>query len=61
MLIWTERGTLFSTGGSASFFAVAHDNRKGSCDHLGFRGVEITFEEHRQGGALNALRTYFTI
>ena len=40
-------------------FAVAHDEYKAALDHLRAHGVEITFEEDRQGGALNGPRAYF--
>ena len=38
-------------------FAVAHD--EAALNHLRAHGVEITFEEDRQGGVLNGPRAYF--
>jgi catechol 2,3-dioxygenase-like lactoylglutathione lyase family enzyme len=46
-------------GGVHHAFAVAHDDYKAALDHLRAHGVEITFEEDRQGGVLNGPRAYF--
>jgi catechol 2,3-dioxygenase-like lactoylglutathione lyase family enzyme len=46
-------------GGVHHAFAVAHDGYKAALDHLRAHGVEITFEEDRQGGVLNGPRAYF--
>ena len=46
-------------GGVHHAFAVAHDEYAAALDHLRARGVEITFEEDRQGGVLNGPRAYF--
>jgi len=46
-------------GGVHHAFAVAHDEYKAALDHLRAHGVEITFEEDRQGGVLNGPRAYF--
>ena len=40
-------------------FAIAHDDYGAALDHLRAHGVEITFEEDRQGGVLNGPRAYF--
>ena len=40
-------------------FAIAHDDYEGALDHLRGHGVEITFEEDRQGGVFNGPRAYF--
>jgi len=37
-------------------FAIAHEEYKAALDHLRTLGVEITFEEDRQGGVLNGPR-----
>jgi hypothetical protein len=37
-------------GGAHHSFAVEHDEYKAAFDHLRAHGVEITFEEDRQGG-----------
>ena len=46
-------------GGVHHAFAVAHDEYTAALDHLRDHGVEITFEEDRQGGVLNGPRAYF--
>jgi catechol 2,3-dioxygenase-like lactoylglutathione lyase family enzyme len=46
-------------GGVHHSFAVEHDKYKAALDHLRAHGVEITFEEDRQGGVLNGPRAYF--
>jgi catechol 2,3-dioxygenase-like lactoylglutathione lyase family enzyme len=46
-------------GGVHHSFAVAHDDYKTALDHLRAHGVEITFEEDRQGGVVNGPRAYF--
>jgi catechol 2,3-dioxygenase-like lactoylglutathione lyase family enzyme len=46
-------------GGVHHAFAVGHDEYKAALEHLRDHGVEITFEEDRQGGVLNGPRAYF--
>jgi catechol 2,3-dioxygenase-like lactoylglutathione lyase family enzyme len=46
-------------GGVHHAFAIAHDEYPAALDHLRAHGVQITFEEDRQGGVLNGPRTYF--
>ena len=46
-------------GGVHHAFAIAHDDYGAALDHLRAQGVEITFEEDRQGGVLNGPRAYF--
>jgi catechol 2,3-dioxygenase-like lactoylglutathione lyase family enzyme len=46
-------------GGVHHAFAVAHKDYTAALDHLRAHGVEITFEEDRQGGVLNGPRAYF--
>lgn len=46
-------------GGVHHAFAVSHDAYPAVLDHLRKNGVEITFEEDRQGGVLNGPRAYF--
>ena len=46
-------------GGVHHAFAIAHNNYQAALDHLRGHGVEITFEEDRQGGVLNGPRAYF--
>jgi len=46
-------------GGVHHSFVIAHDEYKTALDHLRAHGVEITFEEDRQGGVLNGPRAYF--
>jgi catechol 2,3-dioxygenase-like lactoylglutathione lyase family enzyme len=46
-------------GGVHHAFAIAHDDYQAALDHLRAHGVEITFEEDRQGGVLNGPRAYF--
>jgi len=42
-----------------SCLAIAHDDYLVALDHLRGYGVEITFQEDRQGGVLNGPRVYF--
>ena len=46
-------------GGAHHSFAVEHDEYKAAFDHLRAHGVEITFEEDRQGGVLNGPCAHF--
>ena len=46
-------------GGVHHSFAVAHEEYAAALDHLRAHGVEITFEEDRQGGVINGPRAYF--
>jgi catechol 2,3-dioxygenase-like lactoylglutathione lyase family enzyme len=46
-------------GGVHHSFIVAHDDYRAALDHLRAHGVEITFEEDRQGGVVNGPRAYF--
>jgi catechol 2,3-dioxygenase-like lactoylglutathione lyase family enzyme len=46
-------------GGVHHSFIVAHDDYQSALDHLRANGVEITFEEDRQGGVVNGPRAYF--
>jgi catechol 2,3-dioxygenase-like lactoylglutathione lyase family enzyme len=46
-------------GGVHHSFVIAHEGYPAALDHLRAHGVEITFEEDRQGGVLNGPRTYF--
>ena len=46
-------------GGVHHSFAVAHEDYPAALDHLRASGIEITFEEDRQGGVLNGPRAYF--
>lgn len=46
-------------GGVHHAFAVAHEDYTAALDHLRKSGVEITFEENRQGGVVNGPRAYF--
>jgi catechol 2,3-dioxygenase-like lactoylglutathione lyase family enzyme len=46
-------------GGVHHSFAVADGQYRAALDHLRANGVEITFEEDRQGGVLNGPRAYF--
>jgi catechol 2,3-dioxygenase-like lactoylglutathione lyase family enzyme len=46
-------------GGVHHSFAVAHEDYNAALDHLRTHGVEISFEEDRQGGVLNGPRAYF--
>jgi catechol 2,3-dioxygenase-like lactoylglutathione lyase family enzyme len=46
-------------GGVHHAFAIARDDYVAALDHLRAHGVEITFEEDRQGGVLNGPRAYF--
>jgi catechol 2,3-dioxygenase-like lactoylglutathione lyase family enzyme len=48
-----------SHGGVHHSFAVAHEDYEAALDHLRAKGVEITFEEDRQGGVVNGPRAYF--
>jgi len=40
-------------------FAIAHADFEAALDHLRAHGVEIAFEEDRQGGVLNGPGAYF--
>jgi catechol 2,3-dioxygenase-like lactoylglutathione lyase family enzyme len=46
-------------GGVHHAFAITHGAYKAALAHLRAHGVEITFEEDRQGGVLNGPRAYF--
>ena len=46
-------------GGVHHSFAIAHRDYAAALDHLRTNGVEITFEEDRQGGIVNGPRAYF--
>jgi len=46
-------------GGVHHSFAIAHEAYAATLDHLRRNGVEITFEEDRQGGIVNGPRAYF--
>jgi glyoxylase I family protein len=46
-------------GGVHHSFEIAHHAYPAALDHLRAHGVEITFEEDRQGGVLNGPRAYF--
>ncbi len=46
-------------GGVHHSFAVAHEDYPAALDQLRAKGVEITFEEDRQGGVVNGPRAYF--
>lgn len=48
-----------SHGGVHHSFAVAHEDYPAALDHLRAQGVEVFFEEDRQGGVLNGPRAYF--
>ncbi len=48
-----------SHGGVHHSFAVSHEDYPAALDHLRSHGVEITFEEDRQGGVVNGPRAYF--
>jgi catechol 2,3-dioxygenase-like lactoylglutathione lyase family enzyme len=48
-----------SHGGVHHSFAVAPEDYQAALDHLRAHGVEIFFEEDRQGGVLNGPRAYF--
>ena len=50
---------LVDHGGVHHSFAIAHDEYKAALGHLRAHGVEITFEEDRQGGVINGPRAYF--
>jgi catechol 2,3-dioxygenase-like lactoylglutathione lyase family enzyme len=45
-------------GGVHHSFAIAHGEYRAALDHLRAHGVEITFEEDRQGGVLDGPRAY---
>jgi catechol 2,3-dioxygenase-like lactoylglutathione lyase family enzyme len=47
-------------GGVHHSFGIAKGQYQSALDHLRARGVEITFEEDRQGGVINGPRAYFT-
>jgi catechol 2,3-dioxygenase-like lactoylglutathione lyase family enzyme len=46
-------------GGVHHAFAIAQDEYTAALEHLRAHGIEITFEEDRQGGVLNGPRAYF--
>jgi catechol 2,3-dioxygenase-like lactoylglutathione lyase family enzyme len=46
-------------GGVHHSFAIAPGRYRAALDHLREHGVEITFEEDRQGGVVNGPRAYF--
>jgi catechol 2,3-dioxygenase-like lactoylglutathione lyase family enzyme len=46
-------------GGVHHSFIVAHDDYQGALAELRDRGVEIAYEEDRQGGVVNGPRAYF--
>jgi catechol 2,3-dioxygenase-like lactoylglutathione lyase family enzyme len=46
-------------GGVHHAFVVAHQDYPAALDHLRAHGVEIAFEEDRQGGVVNGPRAYF--
>src|SRR5947207_15356068 len=46
-------------GGVHHAFAIARDDYTGAIQHLRDHGVQLTFEEDRQGGVLNGPRAYF--
>jgi catechol 2,3-dioxygenase-like lactoylglutathione lyase family enzyme len=46
-------------GGVHHSFGIAKGQYRAALDHLRARGVEITFEEDRQGGVINGPRAYF--
>lgn len=46
-------------GGVHHAFTVPHEQYRAALDHLRAHGVEINFEEDRQGGVLNGPRAYF--
>ena len=46
-------------GGVHHSFGIAKGHYRAALDHLRANGVEITFEEDRQGGVINGPRAYF--
>ena len=48
-------------GGVHHSFVIAHEGYPAALDHLRAHGVEIAFEEDRQGGVVNGPRAYFHI
>jgi catechol 2,3-dioxygenase-like lactoylglutathione lyase family enzyme len=48
-----------SHGGVHHSFGIAKGEYQAALDHLREHGVEITFEEDRQGGVINGPRAYF--
>lgn len=46
-------------GGVHHSFGIARGQYRAALDHLRAHGVEITFEEDRQGGVINGPRAYF--
>ena len=46
-------------GGVHHSFGIARGEYQAALDHLRAQGVEITFEEDRQGGIINGPRAYF--
>jgi catechol 2,3-dioxygenase-like lactoylglutathione lyase family enzyme len=51
--------SLENHGGVHHSFGIAKGQYQAALDHLRARGVEITFEEDRQGGVINGPRAYF--
>src|SRR5713101_2438772 len=45
-------------GGVHHSFVIAHEGYPAALDHLRAHGVEITFEQDRQGGVLNGPRLF---
>jgi len=45
-------------GGVHHSFAIAHEEYRAALDHLRRHGIEITFEEDRQGGIINGARLF---
>jgi catechol 2,3-dioxygenase-like lactoylglutathione lyase family enzyme len=54
-----DQPVLDDHGGVHQPFVIAHEGYAAALDHLRAHGVEITFEENRQGGVLNGPRAYF--
>ena len=46
-------------GGVHHSFGISHDRYRAALDHLREKGIEITFQEDRQGGVINGPRAYF--
>ena len=46
-------------GGVHHAFSIARGEYQAALDHLRAHGVQITFEEDRQGGVINGPRAYF--
>jgi catechol 2,3-dioxygenase-like lactoylglutathione lyase family enzyme len=51
--------TLDDHNGVHHSFMVAHADYKPALDHLRAHGIEVLFEEDRQGGIVNGPRAYF--